>query len=42
MNYNKMFMMFWMIGDTKLDLIATNEANINSIGFYVVMEKKRT
>ena len=29
-----------MIGDTKLDLIAANEANINSIGVYMVMGKK--
>ena len=32
MNYNKDLHDVWMIGDTKLDLIAANEANINSIG----------
>ena len=32
MNYDKEFHDVWMIGDTKLDLIAANEANINSIG----------
>ena len=32
MNYNKDIHDVWMIGDTKLDLIAANEANINSIG----------
>ena len=32
MNYDKNLHDVWMIGDTKLDLIAANEANINSIG----------
>ncbi len=32
MNYDKEFHEVWMIGDTKLDLIAANDANINSIG----------
>lgn len=32
MNYNKDIHDVWMIGDTKLDLIAANKANINSIG----------
>lgn len=32
MNYDKNVHDVWMIGDTKLDLIAANEANINSIG----------
>lgn len=32
MNYNKNIHDVWMIGDTKLDLIAANEANVNSIG----------
>ena len=32
MNYDKNKDSVWMIGDTKLDLIAANEANINSVG----------
>jgi phosphoglycolate phosphatase len=32
MNYNKDLHQVWMIGDTKLDLIAANAANVNSIG----------
>ena len=32
MKYNKDLHDVWMIGDTKLDLIAANEANVNSIG----------
>lgn len=32
MNYDENKDSVWMIGDTKLDLIAANEANINSIG----------
>ena len=32
MNYDKRLHDVWMIGDTKLDLIAANDANINSIG----------
>ena len=32
MNYDKNKDNVWMIGDTKLDLIAANEAKINSIG----------
>jgi phosphoglycolate phosphatase-like HAD superfamily hydrolase len=32
MNYDKKRDSVWMIGDTKLDLIAANEANVNSIG----------
>ena len=32
MNYDKDLHDVWMVGDTKLDLIAANEANINSIG----------
>jgi len=32
MNYNSSFHKVWMIGDTKLDLISANEANVNSIG----------
>lgn len=32
MNYDKNKHTVWMIGDTKLDLIAANDANINSIG----------
>lgn len=32
MNYDKNRDSVWMIGDTKLDLIAANEANVNSIG----------
>ena len=32
MNYDKNKDVVWMIGDTKLDLIAANEAKINSIG----------
>jgi phosphoglycolate phosphatase len=32
MNYNKDLHDVWMIGDTKLDLIAANAANVNSIG----------
>ena len=32
MNYDKEIHDVWMIGDTKLDLIAANQANINSIG----------
>ncbi|BAK72119.1 MAG: HAD family hydrolase [Arcobacter sp.] len=32
MNYDRKKDSVWMIGDTKLDLIAANEANINSIG----------
>ena len=31
-NYDKNIDSVWMIGDTKLDLIAANEANVNSIG----------
>ena len=31
----------WMIGDTKLDLIAANEANINSIGVLCGYGKKK-
>ncbi len=32
MNYDENTHSVWMIGDTKLDLIAANEANVNSIG----------
>ena len=32
MNYDKNRDSVWMIGDTKLDLIAAREANVNSIG----------
>ena len=32
MNYNRDNHDVWMIGDTKLDLIAANSANINSVG----------
>jgi phosphoglycolate phosphatase len=32
MNYNKDFHEVWMVGDTKLDLIAAKEANVNSVG----------
>lgn len=32
MNYDKDLHDVWMIGDTKLDLIAANEANVNSVG----------
>jgi phosphoglycolate phosphatase len=32
MNYDKNKHSVWMIGDTKLDLIAANDANVNSIG----------
>lgn len=32
MNYNEDLHDVWMIGDTKLDLIAANDANVNSIG----------
>lgn len=32
MNYDKAIHNVWMIGDTKLDLIAANDANIKSIG----------
>jgi phosphoglycolate phosphatase len=32
MNYNKDLHEVWMVGDTKLDLIAANEANVNSVG----------
>ncbi|MDD2896474.1 MAG: HAD family hydrolase [Aliarcobacter sp.] len=32
MNYDKDKHSVWMIGDTKLDLIAASEANVNSIG----------
>jgi phosphoglycolate phosphatase len=32
MNYDKNSHDVWMIGDTKLDLIAANEANVKSIG----------
>ena len=32
MNYDKNIDSVWMIGDTNLDLIAANEANVNSIG----------
>ena len=32
MNYDKKLHDVWMIGDTKLDLIAARDANINSIG----------
>lgn len=32
MNYNKDIHSVWMIGDTKLDLIAANDANVNSVG----------
>jgi phosphoglycolate phosphatase len=32
MNYNPNFHNVWMIGDTKLDLIAAQGANINSVG----------
>uniref|UniRef100_UPI00404846EB HAD family hydrolase n=1 Tax=Aliarcobacter sp. TaxID=2321116 RepID=UPI00404846EB len=32
MNYDKDIHEVWMIGDTKLDLIAAREANINSVG----------
>jgi phosphoglycolate phosphatase-like HAD superfamily hydrolase len=32
MNYDSSLHNVWMIGDTKLDLIAANEANVNSIG----------
>ena len=32
MNYDKNKHSVWMIGDTKLDLIAAREANVNSIG----------
>ena len=34
MNYDKKLHDVWMIGDTKLDLIAANDANINSIGLF--------
>lgn len=32
MNYDRNKDSVWMIGDTKLDLIAANDANVNSIG----------
>jgi phosphoglycolate phosphatase len=32
MNYDEKKDSVWMIGDTKLDLIAANDANVNSIG----------
>ena len=32
MNYDKDLHDVWMIGDTKLDLIAAKEANVNSVG----------
>ena len=32
MKYDKNIHSVWMIGDTKLDLIAANDANVNSIG----------
>lgn len=32
MNYDKNLHNVWMIGDTKLDLIAANDAKINSVG----------
>ncbi len=32
MNYDKELHDVWMIGDTKLDLIAAKEANVNSVG----------
>ena len=32
MNYDKDLHEVWMVGDTKLDLIAANEANVNSVG----------
>lgn len=32
MNYDKKLHDVWMIGDTKLDLIAANDANVNAIG----------
>ena len=32
MNYDKNLHDVWMIGDTKLDLIAANAANVKSIG----------
>ena len=31
MNYDKELHNVWMIGDTKLDLIAANDANVNSL-----------
>lgn len=40
MNYDKNSHDVWMIGDTKLDLIAANEANIKSIGVLCGYGKK--
>lgn len=40
MNYNKEFHDVWMIGDTKLDLIAAAQANINSVGVLCGYGKK--
>jgi phosphoglycolate phosphatase len=41
MNYNKDLHDVWMIGDTKLDLIAAKEANINSVGVLCGYGKKK-
>ena len=41
MNYNKDLHDVWMIGDTKLDLIAANEANVNSVGVLCGYGKKK-
>lgn len=40
MNYDKNLHDVWMIGDTKLDLIAAKEANINSVGVLCGYGKK--
>ncbi|WP_193311056.1 HAD family hydrolase [Poseidonibacter ostreae] len=40
MNYNENTHNVWMIGDTKLDLIAANDANINSIAVLCGYGKK--
>jgi phosphoglycolate phosphatase len=41
MNYNKDLHDVWMIGDTKLDLIAAKEANVNSVGVLCGYGKKK-
>ena len=40
MNYDKNSHDVWMIGDTKLDLIAAKEANVNSVGVLCGYGKK--
>ena len=40
MDYNENLHTVWMIGDTKLDLIAANEAKVESVGVLCGYGKK--